>query len=705
MATPRILIAGIGNVFFGDDAFGAEVVRRLAQRTLPAGVAVKDFGIRGFDLACALQEDYDAVILVDATQQNSRPGTLYVIDPDVQSLETAEPASEMHHLDPAAAIQMALKMGGPLPRLRLVGCEPAAFEPSDSGEIALSDAVRDAVPKAVDLVESLSVLERMASAGASSRKDAIAELESLINQPSEVPDGAAVEHWSEKTCRDLIESLPDAVVVIDARGSIVLINEQTELMFGYRRGEVLGHKIEILIPERYRRGHIVHRSRYFDAPRSRPMGAKLLELFGRRKDGSEFPVEVGLSPLKTDRGTFATSVIRDISQRKRDEAKFRTLVENIPAVTFIAPLDESIPELYVSPQIEQLLGFSQREWLEDPVLWHRQLHPEDRERWNHQFAPTCASGEPFNSVYRFIAKDGHVVWVHGSASVVRDADGLPSFLQGVAFDITSIRQAEHALRQAEERLIQANAELERRVEERTKELQEKAFELEKFADRSSHDLKSPLGNIKAKLQVLASRHSAHLDEEARRLIDGVLRTTSNLTQLIMKLLEYAKAVKTERNAQPVDCNDVLRLVQENLLADIEQTQTQVVASHLPVVLGNREELSSLFQNLLSNAIKYRDLDRILHVEIGARKVGNRWRFWVRDNGCGIESDKLPKLLVELGKDARLHPNWKKIEGHGYGLHICKTIVASHGGTIEISSKFGDGTTFYFTLPGVSAQAS
>src|SRR5258705_5659380 len=103
---------------------------------------------------------------------------------------------------------------------------------------------------------------------------------------------------------------------------------------------------------------------------------------------------------------LATSIIRDISPRLRAEAKFRTLVENIPAVTFIAPLDESAPELYVSPQIEQLLGFTQREWLEDPVLWFRQLHPDDRERWNSDFAPTCAAGVPFRSVYRFVAKGG-----------------------------------------------------------------------------------------------------------------------------------------------------------------------------------------------------------------------------------------------------------------------------------------------------------
>ena len=179
-------------------------------------------------------------------------------------------------------------------------------------------------------------------------------------------------------------------------------------------------------------------------------------------------------PLRTDAELLIVASIRDVSERKKAEAQFRkmearyrTLVEEIPAVTFMAALDEGRNELYVSPQIEALLGFSQKEWLDNPVLWYTQLHPDDRLRWHIEFAHTCATGDPFRSVYRFIARDGRTVWVHGEAKVVRDDDdGRPLFLQGVAFDLTGVKQAEedlkHLNRTLEQRVAEGTAMAEQR---------------------------------------------------------------------------------------------------------------------------------------------------------------------------------------------------------------------------------------------------
>ena len=137
------------------------------------------------------------------------------------------------------------------------------------------------------------------------------------------------------------------------------------------------------------------------------------------------------------------------SKLRNAELRYRTLIEQIPAVTFMAVLGEGENEIYVSPHIEALLGFTQREWLENPFLWYSQLHPEDRELWHREFARGCRTGGPFRAECRFLSRDGRIVWVHGEARLVKDDLGRPLFLQGVAFDITESKRAEaQFLRQA-----------------------------------------------------------------------------------------------------------------------------------------------------------------------------------------------------------------------------------------------------------------
>ncbi len=127
------------------------------------------------------------------------------------------------------------------------------------------------------------------------------------------------------------------------------------------------------------------------------------------------------------------------------EAKYRALVEQIPAVIFMAYLDRGIGEAYVSPQIETVLGFSQAEWLEDPVLWYQQIHPEDKDRWSAEASTMFISGTPLRSAYRVIARDGKVIWFHCEAKMMRRPDGTPWFIHGIAFDISDLKRTEQAL--------------------------------------------------------------------------------------------------------------------------------------------------------------------------------------------------------------------------------------------------------------------
>lgn len=154
----RILIAGIGNIFLGDDAFGVEVIRQLANVSFPDSVRVKDYGIRGFDLAYALMDGYETAILVDATPRGGAPGTLYLIEPDPQELQDISAgveSFEAHGLDPVKVLALVRAMGGEFNRVLVVGCEPGSIDDEEGGRMGLSGPVEAALPEAVKMIESL----------------------------------------------------------------------------------------------------------------------------------------------------------------------------------------------------------------------------------------------------------------------------------------------------------------------------------------------------------------------------------------------------------------------------------------------------------------------------------------------------------------------------------------------------------------------
>jgi diguanylate cyclase (GGDEF)-like protein/PAS domain S-box-containing protein len=185
----------------------------------------------------------------------------------------------------------------------------------------------------------------------------------------------------------LLESAPDAMVIVNADGEIVLVNGQTEKLFGYARDELLGERVELLVPGRFRDGHAAQRSGYSEDPHTRAMGAGL-DLQGRRKDGTEFPVEISLSPLETDEGRFVTSAIRDITQRKRSEDRFRRLLESAPdAIVIVNAAGEIV---LINAQTEKLFGYSRNELLGERV----ELLVPDRFRDRHSTHRTDYSEDP-----------------------------------------------------------------------------------------------------------------------------------------------------------------------------------------------------------------------------------------------------------------------------------------------------------------------
>jgi len=493
----------------------------------------------------------------------------------------------------------------------------------------------------------------------------------------------------------LLESAPDAIILVGADGRIALVNRRVEELFGYPRAELLGQDIELLVPVRLRDAHGRHRAHYLAAPRTREMGAGL-ELYGRRRDGTEFPVEISLSPLTEDDSTRVVTVIRDVSERRRSEearrelsseqaarAELSGLLRDLDAIIWEAQSPERETLTFVSGRVEEILGYPLKQWLE-PGFWGSILHPDDRELVTSEFSTAPTAGERHELEYRLQAYDGRTVRVRDSVRVVLSQEGGQTVrLRGVITDVT-----EH--RELEARLLQS----------------QKMEAVGQLAGGIAHDFNNLLTVIAGYADRLLDRAD---DPNTRLEVRQIREAAERATSLISQLLAFSR-----RTPQHVELVGL-----DALVHDLETLIGRLIGEHvaitvrtstgLDVVRADRRQLEQVVINLAVNARDAMPDGGEIRIETAAADVddetarergvapGRYSVLIVSDTGTGMSEETLARAFEPF---FTTKPQGK---GTGLGLATAYGIVDGAGGFITIESELGRGTDVAVHLPAAAIR--
>jgi PAS domain S-box-containing protein len=502
---------------------------------------------------------------------------------------------------------------------------------------------------------------------------------------------------AEDRYRTLVEHIPAVTYIEDLEGpaTTLYMSPQVESLFGYSPEEFLADRdlVKKLV-------HPDDLERWLEATdrcdRTGDPFAMELRMF--TGDGRIVWVRDQTLLVRDEQGRplFWQGIMFDITDRKQAEeatreaeAKYRTLIEQIPAITYIDAVEGPQTTVYISPQTETLLGYTQEDWLRDPALLSKRIHPDDRERWMAENARIDQTGQPFSLEYRILTRDNRMVWVNDQAVLVRDEEGRPRLWQGVMFDITERKEAEARL----EKLWQQELEASRRL---------RALDEMKntFLQAVSHELRTPLTTILGGALTLERLRSELSPEETEDLLRRLVANAKKLNRLLSDLLDLDRLARgiLEPRIQEADVGELVRGILE------ESTDLlggrKVHADVESVVLGvEPAKVERIVENLLANAARHTSSDTPVWLRVTAEQGGAL--IVVEDAGPGVP-ERVRQTIFEpfqqLGRPQMPTP------GVGIGLSLVARFAELHGGRAWVEDRPGGGASFHVFLPRTAATA-
>lgn len=525
------------------------------------------------------------------------------------------------------------------------------------------------------------------------------------------------------------------IIVVNRKGIIVHHNPYLNTLFKYEEGELLGKKLEILIPKNYKKGHVHHREKYLKAPRPRAMGTHQ-DLYGLKKDGTTFPVSISLSYTTIDEEIMAIGYVTDDTEEKNilvELINSKSRLDQAQTLAHIGnfEIDWNTKNVVWSKEMYNIFGLLQNdESLRFDQLIEEFVHPEDKQRVINKTIEIIENKRGDEIEFRITSKDKKLKYLYGRREVKVDKTGRVIKLLGILQDVTKLKQTENELNQkinqiqkVEVELLKLNEALEIKVEERTSELEETvnrllktnntlekreqqlqvALDKEKelnelksrFVSMASHEFRTPLSTILSSASLVSRYVTEEQNEKRVKHINRIKSSVNNLTGILNDFLSLSKIEEGKEVMVPEELHleELCMLVIDETKGLLKEGQSiEHISDETIIIHSDKRILKNILFNLLSNAIKYSSSNSPIKLKI--KQKSDYVELDVVDFGIGIPEADQKYLFSRFFRAS----NVENIQGTGLGLNIVKRYVELLGGKIKFKSRESEGTTISFTIP-------